>query len=677
MKKPAFYARLALQNLGKNRQFCLPYLLTAGCCAMMFYLMLYLCTSEMVAGMPGASEVLLCLALGSIVIAITDFCILWYANRFIMRRRQKELGLYYILGMEKRQVAAVLGLEALYLAAGGILLGLAAGVLFSKLVLLALVRLVRVPVSMGFSVSGWSMAMTALLQGAFALVLLAANWVTLARSRPVELLHAGEVGEREPKSRRLLALAGALLLGGGYAIALRIRDPAAAMLLFFVAVVLVIFGTHCLFGAGSVVVLKALRKNRRFYYRPRSFTAVSGLLYRMKQNARGLANICILATMVLVTVSTTVCMYAGAEDMLQRSYPEPITLRVPLAETDAMTFPVEQVEGAVREVAVAHGCGPQQVMGHLRLAVAVGEAADGYDFGVDATLTQNVTTLDFVPLEDYNRLSGQSLTLAPDEVAVCGLPEGSDALRVGESHFRVVQRLDSFPVVCDTAVSLSRCVYLVVSDRQVLAQLYRQQAQVYGEHASSLVCAVNLRPTCGDEEMLSLYADACLAANTAFQQLAEEGALAGSGGTYTLWNFCRQEHASEYYALYGGFLFLGLFLGLLFLLATVLIIYYKQLSEGYEDRQRFVILQQVGMSAAEVRATIRAQVLLVFFLPLATAAVHVGMAFPMLSRMLRIFNLDNVGLFAVCTGVTLLVFGMVYVAVYALTARKYYRIVRA
>ncbi len=672
MNKLRLYVRLARQSQQKNRQFYLPFLLTAAGCAAMFYIMRFLCYSELSQNVRGGAYLLYTLTVGCVVIGFTAFAILRYANKFVMRRRQKELGLYNILGMQKGDVACVLGLETLFLAAASTLAGLLAGVLFSKLVLLLLAKLVHFDVPFGFSICAPGIWQTALLMGTIFSLLLLYNIWCVARSRPVELLHSENVGEREPKSRWLLALVGIAALAGGYGIAIATKDPIMAFGLFFPAVMLVILGTYCLFTAGSVVILKLLRKNKKFYYQPQNFTAVSGLLYRMKQNAKGLANICILATMVLVTVSCTVCMYSGMNEGLERLYPDEIALRY---VCPAEALPTEDFSGlndAILQAAAPYGAAQADIRTHARIAFAAKAAGGDFVFSDSnySSAIENVV-LDFITAEDYEQLTGTDVSLAPDEVLACGLPEGQQTLRVGDISFRVQKQLAEFPVICDTFSSqLARVDYFVVSDRDVLVALYQQQLAAYGEaRASSLVYHVALNPKGEDNAMLACY-QAVRAAGASYLTAAGSPVFEASAS-------CRAEARSEFYVSYGGFLFLGLFLGTLFLLATVLIMYYKQISEGYEDRSRFVILQKVGMSEREVHATIRRQVLMIFFLPLLVAAAHITFAFPLVVRLFTLFSLSNVPLFAVCTLLTFLVFSAVYVLVYLATAKKYYQIVRA
>lgn len=686
MNKLFFYPKLAAQNLRKNSQFTLPFALTAAGCAALFYIMRFLIYSDLTSTMIGASFVTLELSLGCIVIGIMVFCLLWYANRFVMKRREREMGLYHILGMKKSQVGILLACETVFTALGGTAAGILAGILFSKLALLLLVRLLEMAVPMGFYISGAGVGETIVLMALVFALLLAHNLWRLGRMRPVELLHSAEVGEREPKSRRLMALLGAVCLGGGYAIALTTKNPLDVMTLFFPAVILVVIGTFSLFSAGSVVVLKALRKNKRYYYQPRHFTAVSGLLYRMGQNAKGLANICILSTMVLVTVSCTVCLYTGIGDQLEKVYPNAITVYFRLEPGAVESADLAALDGAVSAATEDYGCGlgsgrfgSRLQMDFLALQQADGsyalENANYVDFSDEQG--RKSVMLSFITAEDYTRATGQEVQLAPDEVLAYGLPAGAQTFAIEGEEYRVAGELEA-PVQnfaemqrdMGNMIEELRCI--VLADRAALHRMYELQLAAYGEKRTSAAeYRIALDPATGADTEL----DCAEAAKAAAQALlAENESLQGVRLSHYS---SRWQDRGELYNIYGGFLFLGLFLGLAFLLATVLIIYYKQLSEGYEDRQRFVILQKVGMSQKEVRAAIRTQVLLVFFLPLVLAALHICMAFPMLQRLLTLFSLTNTSLFMGCVAVTFLLFAGVYVLVYSLTAKQYYRIVRA
>lgn len=448
MRKLAFYARLAMQNLFKNRLFYGPNLLACTLCAALFYIVRFLAYSDMVPQMRGAYYVSFMLELGTIVLAVVMLSILIYANGFIMKRRQKELGLYNILGMEKRQVAHVLILESMFLGLGSLVLGLGTGVLFSKLALMGLLRLLKFEIPLGFEVSVQGMVETALVMGGVFLLLILRNLWILHLSRPVDLLRSGNVGEAEPHSRRFMAAMGILFLGAGYTIAVTIRNPLGAFLLFFVAVLLVIVGNYCLFTATSVVILKALRKNKAFYYKPRHFTAVSGMLYRMKQNAKGMHNICILATMLLVTISTTVCMYAGSEESLRRMYPNEIYIGGHISQEEALTADFEPLSEAYRQAVENAGLSTDTLNSWLQLNFAAGRKGESFSLQVETDLAMSVYSLDFMVLEDYNRMTGQNVTLSKDEV-LCYNPGNAslgDTLEIDGKSWRIKETLTEYPI---------------------------------------------------------------------------------------------------------------------------------------------------------------------------------------------------------------------------------------
>ena len=645
MRKIGFFPRLALVNLIRNSRYYGPYLLSCGTLAAMYYILRFLAWNEVIQTVRGAGYLRSMMSIGCFVVALFSAVLLLYANSFVMRRRQKELGLYNILGLEKRHIAVLCFWETVLCAAVVIPGGIAAGILLSKLILLLLLKLVQIPVQFGFSVSVKGMGETAALLGILFLLALLWNLFRLGRSRPIELLHSDSAGEREPKTKRLLAALGLAALLGGYAIALITRNPVNALMLFFVAVFLVMLGTYCLFTAGSVALLKRLRANVKFYYQTRHFTAVSGLLYRMKQNAVGLSNICILACMVLVTVSATLCLYLGAESSLDASYPDDILVSQTLPDDADSAATLDLVQRTVADA------GRQVTNLRYELSASFSARYSNQTLLTDPDRDGILTEVTVLTVEEYSRLTGEVVTLEGNEVLACA--DGD--LQLPETFFyegtpiRVKARLENFPAGNSAIVSDRAALGLVADgtlaehliDTDLARRTFRIHLNTDGTDSEKLACA--------------------------------KAVLAASDGKYSV--VSRQEMSEEFYAMYGGFLFLGLFLGLLFLLATVLIIYYKQISEGYEDQRRYQIMQQVGMSRREVGASIRGQILLVFFLPLLAAGVHILAAFPMLCRILELFGLNDVRLFALCTAGALAVFAAVYALVYGLTARTYERIV--
>ena len=592
--------------------------------------------------------------LGCIVVALFSVVLLLYANSFVMKRRQRELGLYNILGLEKRHIALLCLWETLYCALAAIAGGIAAGILFSKLTLLLLLQIARLPVEFGFEISVPAILSAASLFAVLFALTLVCNLFRVSRARPVELLHSAAQGEREPRTRRLLVVLGLMTLGGGYFLSWKVQNPTEALALFFLAVVLVMIGTYCLFAAGSVAVLKALRANPGYYYQTRHFTAVAGLLHRMKQNAVGLANICILSTMVLVTVSTTVSLYTGMESSLDQMFPHDVDIIQYLTgqEEEAPQLTPEELLAQVERNLSAAGRKAERIQWYTRTDTVGYYSGNTFSLNFQEGIS---TQLELLTAEAYGRLTGRAAALEPDQVLVqtknLTLPA---TFYIENLPFHVAGTVADFPRRNTTALvsGQSADVFLVVADESVISAIgaqsrngldreFRIQMDLDGTEAQKLACVDLL--------------------------------LNGTGGG-TAFN-SRQDNAADLYAMYGGFLFLGIFLGLLFLLATALIIYYKQISEGYEDQRRYTILQQVGMTDREVRSSIHSQILLVFFLPLVTAGVHTAAAYPMVSKLLALFQLTSTGHYALCTAGTFAVFCAVYALVYGLTARAYRRIV--
>lgn len=650
MRKSGFYPRLALTGILRGGQFYYPYLLTCMGTAAMFYIMLFLAGNSMIQKMPGAGSLKFLMELGCAVIAIFSVYILFYANNFVMKRRRRELGLYHILGLEKRHIARLLACESLILGSVSIAGGLALGILFSKLILLLLLKMLRFTVPMGFSVSGAGALWTAVLFAGIFVATLLTNLFRIGVAKPVELLHSEDVGEREPKTKKLLTAVGVVTLAAGYIMANTVKNPLQALALFFVAVILVIVGTECLFTAGSIAVLKRLRANRKYYYQPKHFVAVSGMIYRMKQNAKGLANICILCTMVLVTVSTSVCLYLGMEDSMNNLYPADLSVKFQIDEKSPDPAGVRKT---VERTAAEAGRKLKDVRDQTALSFPgklSGRKLEKLKGSVSDSGVQEICVL---TAKEYGRITGKFAVLRADEVLCYSSAEKlPEQFTFDGQTWRVKQRLTASPVFLESGGALTNQQYLVVADDAVM----NRWLTAVGYDGGSYTLYANLDGT--DAQKIKCA-----------DQIGK--ALNGAAGTT-----CRQSMEKELFAAYGGFLFLGLFLGVLFLLVTTLIIYYKQVSEGYQDRRRFEIMQQVGMSRREVRQSIQTQILMVFFLPLVVAGIHVFGAFHMISKMLALFALTNIKLFALCTLGTLGAFAVIYALVYLGTAQTYYRIVR-
>lgn len=658
-----FLPKLAVANIRKNGKFYFPYLLTCVGTVAMFYIMCAITFDEGIKKMPGADSLSYILRLGCIVIGIFSVIFLFYTNSFLMKRRKKELGLYNILGMEKRHIAKIMFFETVIVALAGILGGILTGILFHKLILLCLFKLVNFSVPIGFSISFIGIIYSLGLFCSIFLLALLFNLMQIKLANPIELLRGGNVGEREPKTKWLLAIVGAGCLGAGYYIALTIESPLEAIIYFFLAVLLVIAGTYCLFTAGSIFVLKLIRKNKRYYYQAKHFTSVSGMLYRMKQNAVGLANICILSTMVLVMVSTTVSLYGGVEDALNYRYPSDVLVTARYTSESmnrgSLLSDIENtVKGQNRSITNAKD--------YRYLSFTAGRSGNEFAFDTDNVYTYSSSSLIFLTAEEYARLMGsEPADLADNEVLVYSSGEHIDSsFKLQGQEYRIKEQLDSFPMVDDYSADFMNVHYVVVSGDDVMRKVYEAQKSAYGKYASSMAYELHFDIDGTDEQK-----KACA---KALQNAVGNGI---KGNFDSIFFESKQLSAGEFYAFYGGFLFLGIFLGLLFLMATVLIMYYKQISEGYDDKERFEIMQKVGMSRDEIKKTINSQILMVFFMPLVTACVHIAFAFKIITKLLAVMNLTNVPLFAWCTAATVLVFGAIYGIVYAMTAKVYYRIV--
>lgn len=656
-----FSLKLAMTNIRNHRKFYLPYFLASVGIIGMFYIITFLASSREITELSDSLSVIMGMGVG--VMAIFSFIFLFYTNSFLMKRRKKEIGLYNILGMEKRHIGKILLIENFFVSLSSMLLGLFCGILFSKLIVLILTWIFDAAPPFGITVSGTAIIWTFVLFGILFVLTTASNLMSIHLAKPVELLSGGNVGEKEPKARGLIALIGFACLGAGYYIAITTENPLDALLLFFVAVVLVIIGTYCLFMSGSIAVLKALRKNRKFYYRPGNFTAVSGMIYRMKQNAVGLANICILSTMVLVMVSGTVSLFFGMQDTINTMAPGDVNVVM-------FTDHAEEISDKIRKTAESDaeqsGLKVKQFSDSISLSCIAVEEDGNYVFKKheDAEFA-DARGFCIVSEEDYTEMTGKKLNLSDGEVAVdCRGTGISDHFRLGNLEFTVKDDPGKFMESAQLGNGMIDAYYMVVPDEEVIEALYRQQKEVYGDNASFIThqSAIYLSGSDREKEICiaKMTDDICGIEGLSYEMLTVQD---------------RKSLEDSYGGMVGGFLFLGVFLGIVFTFAAALIIYYKQISEGYYDKDKFEIMQKVGMSRTEVKKTIRRQVLLVFFIPLIMAGIHVAAAFKMITKLLLVFSMTNVHLFALCTVCTFLVFAAIYAAVYAVTAREYYKIV--
>ena len=673
------YPKLAARSMRQNRRFFVPYLLALAGLTAAFYVMSALCADPGVMNMRGFAYVMVMMQIGMIVAGILSTVLLLYINSFLMKQRKKELGLYNILGMGKGNIALIQCWESLFTAVLGIGGGLVLGIAFHKLSTIALAQLLQFSIPFHSSLSLPAMITTAMFFGALLVAALLLNLFRVRLSNPIELLHGGNVGEKEPRTRRLIAIVGVLCLGAGYFIAVTTKDPALAMLLYFLAVLLVIIGTYCLFTAGSIALLKLLRKNKGFYYQTGHFIGISGMLYRMKRNAVGLANICILSTMVMVMISGTLALYLGQGELIAAQYPASFNITIGFEPSQGQQPSLDGAERLVRSFAAEHSVPVSGLRSGRYLQFGGSETREGYPFPdsvpgfLTATGSDNTLNRTFFVLtaDDYAGLSGRpSPALAPGELAVSGTGPAPGPLTFtdvegGSLPFTVKETLPALSMFSVTN-SMSEPVCLVTADETDRAALRNFVGQEFTRYSALVLAELD----CTNEEELALV-------DAWSDRTINDEAFFDGTGDWEYWRVeSRAEMAVDGYAMAGGFLFLGIILGVIFLMATVLIIYYKQVSEGYEDQGRFEIMRKVGLSQREVKSSIRSQVLVVFFLPIAVAAVHILFDFNLVARMLTMFGVRNVMTVALCTAGALAAFLAVYAVVYLLTARTYYKIVK-
>lgn len=653
------YPKLAVNNIKKNAQTYMPYVLACIGTIMMFYNMCFLAVVKDIGYISDSSRLRYILFLGAVVIGIFSVIFLFYTNSFLIKRRKKEFGLFNILGMEKKHVARIMFFETLFIALISLVAGVLAGILLSKLMILLLFKIISFEVTFGFEIPIPAVLSTfALFSGIFALNLIY-NICRVHLSKPIELLKGGNVGEKEPRTKWILAGIGAICLGIGYNIALTVESPLAALNIFFVAVILVIIGTYCLFTAGSIAILKMLRKNKRYYYKLKHFISVSGMIYRMKRNAAGLANICILSTAVIIMLSTTISLYVGVEDVLRTRYPRNIIVNA----TNVSDEQADKLDAIIKEQTEKANTVQKNVIRYRAMSFYTIQDGASFTAGESQSFSyNNIAMVYFITLDDYNKMENRSASLSNGEALLYTLVGDitGDTLSFNGFKLSIKERLTSLNIEDDnTSAMLTSCYYVVVDDIKTIKQVYD-----------------SLGGNNGDMDELSYYygfdvsgdkdirINLVKALQNAIRNIGVTGYVEGP-----------EISRESFYSLYGGLFFLGLFLGLLFIMATVLIIYYKQITEGYDDKERFEIMQKVGMSRAEIKKSIHSQVLTVFFLPLAAAVIHLAFAFKVITKLLSVFNLTNIPLFAACTTITIIVFAIFYTIVYALTARTYYKIV--
>lgn len=667
------YFKLAKTNLSNNKPFYIPYIISSIITVAMLYMMSFLSDNKGLNKIMGADSLAIIFRLGVGIIVIFSYIFLFYTNSFIIKRRKKEIGVYNILGMEKRHLSKVLFVETIYSAIISLVCGIIVGIAFSKFILMVLYGIIGIHKTVEFFVNIHGIILCVVSFGILFLLTFLYNFMQIKLANPIELLRGTNVGEREPKTKIFMTIVGVVCLAIAYYIAITTENPLNVLTLFFVAVLLVIIGTFALFTAGSIALLKLLRNNKKFYYNKRHFMAVSGMLYRMKQNAAGLASICILSTMVLVVISTTVSMYVGIQDELMARYPNDVCVTV---DYNSVIDKSSEIEKAIFDEIDSAEVKNKKAFSYL--SVFVGQKGDNFTTDKEHLSYQNSYLFYILSKDDFikrdNSFKDKIGNISKGEaVVVLNKKYDKKDIKIFGKNYKVNK---SFEHMEDNDLymisTLNGLGYIILDNDESVQELYDMQEKMLGKGANYYTNKIRFDFKSGNKKQkAAAYKKIDNAVKKYFKENKNYKKEISS-----YWVESRQENEQNFYLLYGGLFFLGIFLGTMFLIVTVMIIFYKQITEGYDDRERYQILEKVGMSSREVKDTIKSQIRIVFVLPIFAAAVHVTAAFPMVNRILKMLNLNNEKLFAGCLAATIIVFAVIYYLVFKVTSRAYYKIVK-
>ena len=677
--KKGFYPKLAFDGIRKNKKMYLPYILTSIGMVMMYYIIIFLQFSQSIKDAVQSSTVTQILGLGSWVIAIFSCIFLFYTNSFLIKRRKKEFGLYNILGMDKHNLGIILFWETLIIAAISLVVGLAAGIAFSKLAELIFLNLLKSDATFDLTVSSQGIGLCAIIFTVINILLFFNSLRQVQFSSAISLVKSEQTGEKPPKGNWIFGILGVLLLGGAYYISLSIKEPLQALTLFFVAVIMVIIGTYLIMISGSVLFCRLLQKNKKYYYKSNHFVSVSSMVYRMKRNGAGLASICILATMVLVMISSTTSLYFGEEDALTSRYPREININFTTLDTQIYKDgQADKIRSEIDKIAKKRNANAHNSLTYLA-GVLSGMVTDGnvetdvrnvYSGTVDYN---RVFQFNFVSIDDYNKIMGTDYKLKDGEAMIYLFRKDSnfngDKLSFnGGQSFKIVKYLDNFISQSDAAMTVVPTMAVFVND---LDKATQGMTDATHQHDSEPV--VNFKWSYGfdtglsEDEQIALSKDI----NSYLTDVSDDF----KEYIHSTEVESREQNRLDFFGLYGGLFGLGIILSIVFIFAAVLIIYYKQISEGYEDQARFDIMQKVGMTKKEIRKSINSQLLTVFFLPLIFAGMHLAFAAPIIKKLLLLFNLTNLNLFIVTILISFAAFALFYMIVYKITSSAYYKIV--
>lgn len=666
------YSKLAKNNIFKNRRIYFPFILSVILSTFMLYMISSLALNPNLKNIPGGKDLASILGLGRIVTSIFVFIFLFYTNSFIVKRRSKEFGLYGILGMEKKHVSKVVFLENAFILVFSLIIGLVVSVILDKLFFSILIKMIGEKVPLGFYISKESLIFTALFISAIFLLIYLNSLRHVHLSKPVELLNAGKVGEKEPKASILLTIIGIACLAAGYYISITTTNPMQALMLFFVAVVLVIIGTYLLFTTISITVLKMFKNNKSYYYKPKNFISTSNMLYRMKQNAVGLANIAILSTMVLVALSTSVSMWVGIEDLIDNRYPRDFVIK--FKDSDEGSLDTDKYIDNVIQPKLKEYKVKEENKFSYKSTVFGGYIEDGEIkfVGTDTSPLSDISIIEIQSLEEYNANNNANYSVKDGEIVFLSTKKdvNYDKLKLKGQEF-IVNDIDlkekTIDLFANTIVD-TKIIFVKDEKEQVrLVDLINRDMPRKSNLTQIYMFDTNL----DKEGNIKLSKDLF---NELESTMKNDNQI--NKTNLSFYAEVRDQQVDSFKGVYAGIFFIGLLVSALFLLATIIIIYYKQISEGYDDKDRFEILQKVGLDKDMVKQSINSQVLLVFFLPILVAFIHLAFAFPIIKRLLAMMMLSNVKLYIMSALAVCLVFALVYFIIYKVTSKIYYNIVK-
>lgn len=675
--KMFLFPKLAITSIIKNKKLYLPYIISCVGSILMFCVIQNLSYSSALAKTKGGSEAQLILTLGKLVIAIFSVLFLFYTNSFLNKKRYKEFGLYSLLGMDKKSIGKVVFWESLFISITGLVLGVILGTILTKIAELALINAIKgeIDYSIPFSFDG--LKITVLIYGSIFLLLMLKSLINVFKLKPLELFKSSNYGEKPPKSNIIFGIIGLVLIGVAYYIAISIKSPLTAIITFFFAVVMVIVGTYMLFVSGSVTLCRLLKKDKKYYYKKQHFVSVSSMAYRMKRNGEGLATICVLCTMVLVLVSSTSSLYFGANDALKHQHPENSSIALYLWDYDNLTDErIKPIRQTYEDVFKENNYEPEDLI-EYRYSMIAGNLEDKtiipeVDLGTE-TLSINYDQLRYVlflNLDDYNRIQNANYTLGNNETLLytIGCEYDYDELNIKNLKLNVKDRINEcFEIAYVNSVPMPSFI-CVINGFEELKSLQKE----FGDEASFYLNQVyyyGYNSSLSDEETNRIHLEQLKAIKNIDYVLCDaDGTVNYDGGTLA-------SRKDNFFTTIGGLFFLGIILSILFISAAVIIIYYKQISEGYEDQDKFTIMRNVGMSKKDIKKSINSQILTVFFAPLIVAGIHLCFAFPFIWKMLQIFGLSNITYVIMVSIIAFVIFGIFYAIIYKVTAKSYYQIV--